>query len=122
MKITDQLLEEMKEKDSNFSDGIILPDGDYRLIEKGGHLAAMIGLLPYTEAEVFKMVPEGDSPLFWLVERTGCVLTDYNSTIGMAMTPAQRETFDAMVRHGIIGGDYFDLTKQRQKIHAQQKS
>ena len=28
MKVTEELLNEMKEKDQNFSDGLILPDGD----------------------------------------------------------------------------------------------
>lgn len=35
MKVTEELLNEMKEKDENFSDGLILPDGDYIRIPKG---------------------------------------------------------------------------------------
>ncbi|MDD7219803.1 MAG: hypothetical protein PUI16_07475 [Clostridia bacterium] len=114
MKVTEELLNEMKKKDSNFSDGIILPDGDYRRIDKG-HLHAMMELLPYSENDIFKMIPENDSPLFWLIEKTGCVLTDYNNSIGMKMTPAQQEVFDAMCRHGILTDDYYDLTRQREK-------
>lgn len=117
MKITEKLLEEVKDRKENFSDGVILPDGDYRLIGKGGHLQTLMGLLPYSEKEIWKMVPENDSALFWLIEKTGCVLTDYNSTVGMSMTRAQKEVFDAMVRHGLITEEYFDLTKQRQKMH-----
>lgn len=85
MKVTEELLNKMKQ-DSNFSDGIIMPDGDYRLIQDGGHMEALMGLLPYTSDEIFKMVPQDDSPLFWLIEKTGCVITDYNSTVGMDMT------------------------------------
>lgn len=116
MRVTEELLQEMKERNNNFSDGIILPDGDYRLIEKGGHLSTLMRLLSYSEDEIWKMVPEEDSVLFWLIEKTGCVLTDYNSTIGMTMTPAQKEVFDALVSHGFITKEYFDLTNQRRKM------
>lgn len=114
MKITDEFLTEIGEKTENFSDGIILPDGDYRLLEKG-HLQTMMDLLPESDNDIWKMIPDGDSPLFWLVEKTGCVLTDYNSTVGMDMTPAQKEVFDALVRHSIISDSYANLTKQREK-------
>ena len=56
-----------------------------------------------------------------MIERTGCVLTDYNSTVGMAMTPEQKEVFDALVKHGIISPEYFYITKQRQKMREQAK-
>lgn len=121
MKITEELLREMEGKDNNFSDGIIMPDGDYRLIGKGGHLHALMSLLPYPEKEIWQMVPQDDSALFWLIEKTGCVLTDYNNTIGMKMTPQQQEVFEAMKRHGFLTEDYYDLTRQRAKFRAQQQ-
>ena len=120
MKVTDELLNEVKQ-DSNFSDGIIMPDGDYRLIQDGGHMEALMELLPYTADEIFKMVPEDDSPLFWMIEKTGCVITDYNSTVGMDMTPEQKRVFQALVAHGFISSEYFNLTKQRKKIHEQEE-
>ncbi len=120
MKITEELLKE-KKQDSNFSDGIILPDGDYRLVREGGHLNALMELLPYTKDEIFKMVPENDSTLFWLIEKTGCVITDYNSSVGMDMTPQQEKVFQALADHGFISHEYFNLTKQRQKVHEQEK-
>lgn len=113
MKITEELLSEIGEKTENFSDGIIMPDGDYRLLEKG-HLQTLMDLLPESDNEIWKMIPDDDSALFWMVEKTGCVLTDYNNTIGMKMTAAQKEVFDALVRHNIITPEYFDLTKQRE--------
>ena len=116
MRVTEELLQGIS-KDSNFSDGVILPDGDYRLIEEGGHQSTLMELLPYTEDEIFRMVPEDDSQLFWLVEKTGCVLTDYNSSVGMHMTPAQRQVFKLLVDHGFISNEYCDLSKQREKVH-----
>ena len=49
------------------------------------------------------------------------MLTDYNSTVGMAMTGSQKEVFDALVKHGIVSAEYFDITKQRQKMREQSK-
>lgn len=117
MKITEELLKRA-DQIPNFSDGIIMPDGDYRLLENGGHLQTMMALLPYPEKEIWKMIPENDSALFWMIEKTGCVLTDYNSTVGMAMTPEQKRVFDALVKHGVISAEYFDITKQREKMAA----
>ena len=68
------------------------------------------------------MIPDDDSALFWLVEKTGCVLTDVNSAIGMKMTPQQQKTYEALSSRGIVSDEYFDLTKQREKVHARQSS
>lgn len=123
VKITEELLQKA-DQIPNFSDGVIMPDGDYRLIEEKGHLQTMMALLPYPEKEIWKMIPENDSALFWMIEKTGCVLTDYNSTVGMAMTQSQKEVFDALVAHGIVSPEYFDITRQRQKMrdHGKQGS
>ena len=115
MKVTEELLQKAAQI-QNFSDGIIMPDGDYRLIGEKGHLQMMMELLPYSEKEIWKMIPENDSALFWLIEKTGCVLTDYNSTVGMAMTPEQKVAFDMLAKHGIVSSEYFDITRQRQKM------
>ena len=120
MKVTEELLNKMKQ-DSNFSDGIIMPDEDYRLIQDGGHMEALMGLLPYTSDEIFKMVSQDDSPLFWLIEQTGCVITDYNSTVGMDMTHEQERVFQALVAHGFISSEYFNLSSQRKKFHDQEE-
>lgn len=120
VKITEEILRDIDKEKSNFSDGIIMPDGDYRLLDNG-HLHTLMKVMQekfedkLTEDDIWKMIPEGDSPLFWLVEKTGCVLTDYNSTVGMHMTPAQEEVFKAFVSHGIVTEQYFDLARQREK-------
>ena len=129
MKLTEELLKEMEKKKELYGDGIIMPDGDYRLIQDG-HLKTLMALLPYTENEIWKMIPEDDSALFWLVEKTGCVLTDVNSAIGMKMTPAQQKTYEALVyvfgrgavllrKERIVSDEYYDLTRQREKARAQ---
>lgn len=120
MKVTEELLQKA-DQIQNFSDGIIMPDGDYRLIEENGHLQTMMALLPYPEKEIWKMIPENDSALFWMIERTGCVLTDYNSTVGMAMTPEQKECFDRAGEAWDYFSRVFRITKQRQKMREQAK-
>lgn len=112
MKITEDLLKEMEANPDGFSDGIITPEGDY-LLAKDGHMKTLMTLLPYSENEIWKMVPEGDSILFWLIEKTSCVITDYNSSIGMTMTSSQKDVFDALVAHNIIASDYFDLSNRK---------
>ena len=77
MKLTEELLKKMEEKKELYADGIIMPDGDYRLITDG-HLKTLMALLPYTEHEIWKMIPEDDSALFWLVEKTGCDVLFYS--------------------------------------------
>lgn len=121
MRITETLLTEMKEKNHNFSDGVIMPDGEYHLIEGAGHLEVLMKILQArwscTEDEIWKMIPENDSTLFWLIENTGCVVTDYNSTVGMAMTQEQKKVYDSLVAYGFLTDQYCDLTKQRQRVH-----
>lgn len=68
MKLTEKLLQKMEQKKELYGDGIIMPDGDYRLIQDG-HLKTLMSLLPYTENEIWKMIPDDDSALFWLVEK-----------------------------------------------------
>ena len=69
MKLTEKLLQKMEQKKELYGDGIIMPDGDYRLIQDG-HLKTLMSLLPYTENEIWKMIHDDDSALFWLVEKT----------------------------------------------------
>ena len=116
MKVTQELIDSYGDKKDRLSDGIIMPDGDYRILEKG-HLQTLMDLLPESDNEIWKMIPEDDSALFWMVEKTGCVLTDYNTTIGMKMTPQQQEVFDLLVNNRIIELEYSDLTKQREMAH-----
>ena len=52
VKITEELLQKA-DQIPNFSDGVIMPDGDYRLIEEKGHLQTMMALLPYPEKEIW---------------------------------------------------------------------
>lgn len=118
MKLTEELLKEMEKKKELYGDGIIMPDGDYRLIQDG-HLKTLMALLPYTENEIWKMIPEDDSALFWLVEKTGCVLTDVNSGHWNENAPAQQKTYEALSSRGIVSDEYYDLTRQREKARAQ---
>ena len=102
MKLTEELLNKMEQKKELYGDGIIMPDGDYRLIQDG-HLKTLMSLLPYTENELWKMIPEDDSALFWLVEKNRlrpdrCKLYDWNEN-----DPRTAEYF----RGTLLPGDHF---------------
>lgn len=114
MKLEEQLLPKMKADPVKYSDGIIKPDGDYILLEQG-HLHTLMNLLPGPEGEIWDQIPQNDSPLFWMIEQTGCVITDYNSSVGMTMTPEQEKSFRFLVQNGIITDKYFDITSERQR-------
>ena len=43
MKLTEELLKEMEKKKELYGDGIIMPDGDYRLIQDGQLVLVKIG-------------------------------------------------------------------------------
>ena len=45
MKLTEELLQKMEQKKELYGDGIIMPDGDYRL-SQDGHLKTLMSLLP----------------------------------------------------------------------------
>ena len=48
MKLTEKLLQKMEQKKELYGDGIIMPDGDYRLIQDG-HLKTLMSLLPWND-------------------------------------------------------------------------
>lgn len=102
----------------NHSSGVILPDGSYEPT-KEGHLKLLLELMNLPREQVWEQIPKEDSPLFWLIEHTGCVITDENSTVGMKMTPAQEQTYRTLVNEGAIADKYFDLTEQRKRAAEQ---
>ena len=99
---------------ADFKEGVILPDGGY-LPMKEGHLHTLMNVTGIPEAKLWEMIPKDDSPLFWLIAYTGCVITDLNSSVGMKMTEAQRATYDSLVARGIITDKYYDITEERKK-------
>ena len=104
----------LKEHGKKYASGIILPDGSYELT-KTRHLDMLLEQMPLPREKVWEQIPKQDSPLFWLIEHTGCVITDENSTVGMKMTPAQERTYRALTEHGVIVDKYYDLTEERKK-------
>jgi hypothetical protein len=114
MTVDDAFFENIGKDGKNYAAGVILPDGSYQLT-KVGHLHLLLELMQMPAQQVWEMIPREDSPLFWLIEHTGCVITDENSTVGMKMNPAQEKTYRALVEHGLIADKYYDLTREREK-------
>ncbi len=114
MIVDDEHLKNLGEKCAGYGAGVILPDGSYILAAES-HLRTLISLVDMPESSLWDMIPKEDSALFWLIAYTGCVITDYNSSVGMVMTPAQEATYQALVLHGIILDKYYDISNERKK-------
>lgn len=104
----------MAQEGKSCAAGVILPDGDY-VLTKGSHLQTLLILTGKTEGQMWEMVPKEDSALFWMIAYTGCVITDVNSSVGLAMTDAQKKVYDELVLHGVIADKYYDITNERKK-------
>lgn len=114
MKVNEKFFEKIKSEGGNCAEGVILPDGEYELTD-GSHLRTLIRLAGIPEEQLWEMIPKDDSALFWLIDYTGCVITDLNSSVGLVMTGAQKEVYDSLVSHGIIHDKYYDITNERKK-------
>lgn len=114
MKVNEEFFEKMKQEGVDCAAGVILPDGEYELT-KESHLHTLIGITGIPEKQLWEMIPKEDSALFWLIAYTGCVITDTNSSVGLAMTDAQKEVYDALISHGIIQDKYYDISNERIK-------
>lgn len=119
MKVNEEFFEKMKQEGVDCAAGVILPDGEYELT-KDSHLRTLIGLTGIPEKQLWEMIPKEDSDLFWLIAYTGCVITDENSSVGLTMTGAQKEAYEALVSHGVIQDKFFDISKER--IRAAEKN
>ncbi len=91
-----------------------MPDGQYLPMEDS-HLKTLIKICGIPEPEVWDRIPTNDSPLFWLIAYTGCVITDLNSSVGMKKTPQQENTYRALVSKGTIVDKYYDISAERER-------
>lgn len=106
------IAQENKES-GEYSAGVILPDGEYILTEN--HLQTLMELVDKPKEEVWEMIPKEDSPLFWMIDYTGCVITDRESCVGLTMNEAQQKTYHALVSHGVLTDKFYDITNERKK-------
>lgn len=112
MKVDEHFFEQIGEIGFDPAEGIILPDGDY-ISSEGNHLRTLEKISGLPKEILWERIPKEDSALFWLIDYTGCVITDCNSTVGLAMTAEQKRVYDALVSHGVITDKYYDITNER---------
>ena len=113
MKIKDESFKMILQAGAEYCDGVIMPDGEYLLTDN--HLNTLVSLTGKTKETVWNMIPSEDSALFWLIAYTGCVVTDYNASVGIQMTKEQKQVYDALVEHGVILDKYYDISKERRQ-------
>lgn len=83
-------------------EAILLPNG--KIIEAcPSHLLAMIRLTGKTEKVIYDEMPIISSPIYWLVEYSGCVATWENFAIAPSkITKEQEQSLDVMLKNNII--------------------
>lgn len=65
------------------------------------HLKTMMEL--YGDPEILGKIPEGKSPLFWLILQLGCVVVDYENQIySETINPAQEHALQLLEQRGLI--------------------
>ncbi len=116
MIVDDDFFINMDNTIGDYASGVILPDGSY-ILTKEGHLRTLFVIADLPEDKLWEMIPKDDSPLFFMIAYTNCVITDNNSTVGMKMTKEQERTYKLLVSHGVIEDKYFDITNERKKVN-----
>lgn len=102
-----------KKESGEYASGVILPDGEYILTDN--HLQTLMALADKPREEVWEMIPREDSPLFFMLQYTGCVITDRESSVGLVMNAAQQRTYQMLVAYGVLTDKYYDITNERLK-------
>lgn len=117
--VDEDYLRNIDDKKPDYSSGVILPDGSYMLL-KGSHLQTLFLIAGKPEKEIWEMIPSSDSPLFFMIAYTHCVITDKNSTVGLTMNEAQEESYRLLVKAGVIEDKFFNITNERRKKEKEQ--
>lgn len=116
MIIDEAFLKELtteKIESGEYASGIILPDGTYILTDN--HLQSLMELTAKPREEIWDMIPKEDSPLFFMLQYTGCVITDREACVGLVMNAAQQRTYQTLVACGVLTDKYYDITNERLK-------
>ncbi|HKM33966.1 MAG TPA: hypothetical protein VJY54_04390 [Lachnospiraceae bacterium] len=116
MIVDDDFFQNMDITKVDYASGVILPDGRY-VLTKEGHLQTLFMIADMPKDKIWEMIPKDDSPLFFMIAYTHCIITDNNSTVGMKMTKEQEKTYGLLVSHGIIEDKYFDISNERKKVN-----
>ena len=79
-----------------YVDLIVSPEGE--VINAGwGHVIALRRIMGITEDELCNMVAIEDSPIMWLIEKTGYMTISKKYSFSMAITDKQKEAYDILV-------------------------
>lgn len=97
-----------------YVDLIVSPEGE--VINAGwGHVNALRRIMGITEDELCNMVAIEDSPIMWLIEKTGYMTISKKYSFSMAITDKQKEAYDILVHEKIISDNLIDISNERLK-------
>lgn len=103
----EQFVETYKPHVSEYCSAVIDAQGEIHACETS-HLKTMIEL--YGDPDILSRIPEGKSPMFWLVIRLGCVLVDYeNQVYSETINPEQEYALQLLEQKGLILNNRKDI-------------
>lgn len=111
MILTESVLNEMKKTFINYCEGIITPDGDFR-IAKNGHINELILATGENYDVIFQKMPINAAPLFWLCMYTNSLVVNYDYTLcTVNITSEQKKAYKSLVKHRLIKDNLKTVTR-----------
>lgn len=111
MRLTESIIKRMEKEYINYCEGIITPDGDFR-IARYGHINELILVTGETNDEIYAKMPVTAGPLSWLCMYTNCVIVNYdNSFCSENITREQKKAYRLLVEHRIIKDNLITITR-----------
>lgn len=86
----------------NYCEAIIYVDGDITWAVPS-HVNALSKIIGLSQEELNSKIPITESPIHWLIEKTGCISIWYDSWIYYEINEAQRHTLKKLYNSKIIG-------------------
>ncbi len=103
----EQFVESYKPHVSEYCAAVIDAQGEVFACEVS-HLKTMMEL--YGDPDILSKIPEGKSPLFWLIIQLGCILVDYeNQVYSGEINSGQEHALQLLERSGLILNNRKDI-------------
>ncbi|MEG1433239.1 hypothetical protein [Eubacterium sp.] len=85
----------------NYCEAIILPNGKICFAEPS-HLEALISIYGKERVDIFSEMPVTESPIDYLLDKTGCVAVWYNCRIYASINQKQVDTLSYLLDARVI--------------------
>lgn len=111
MYLTESVLNEMEKTFINYCEGIITPDGDFRIAQYG-HVNEMILVTGETYDVIMEKMPIDAAPICWLCMYTNSLVVNYDYTLcSENITSEQKKAYKSLVKHKLIRDNLKTVTR-----------